>query len=70
MVYFGINRAKNDFYFSKSLTDLAGYFGINHQSIRNKFSSDLSDSIEFKGINIYKGELNKIQGRGRDLIRL
>lgn len=68
MVYFGVKG--ENFYFSKSLTDLCGYFGINHQAVRNKFSSDLSDSIIFKGIGIFKGKLNKIQGRGRDLTKL
>jgi len=69
MTYFGINT-KKEFYFSNSLTDLAGFFGLNHQTIRNKFSGCLSDVCKVKGVTIYKGEPTRIQGRGRDLSRL
>jgi len=53
---------------STTLTDISYYVGSSASSLRVLFSNRNSDSITVKGWNVYRRDLQRISGRGRNVI--
>jgi len=53
---------------STTLTDISYYVGSSASCLRSLFSKRNSDSITVKGWNVYRRDLQRISGRGRNVI--